>query len=77
MVTSEARSRLEAIKAYSELGSGFNIAMEDLEIRGSGDLLGYKQHGYIQAVGFDLYCRLLNETMHTLKKTNMTEVNCG
>jgi transcription-repair coupling factor (superfamily II helicase) len=70
-VAAEAKARLEAIKAYSELGSGFKIAMEDLELRGAGDLLGHKQHGYIQAVGFDLYCRLLKETALLLKKTNV------
>ena len=57
----ESRRRLEAIKDYAQLGAGFKIAMEDLEIRGAGNLLGFKQHGFIQAVGFDLYCRLLRE----------------
>ena len=63
----EARKRLEAVKEYSQLGSGFRIAMEDLEIRGAGNLLGTQQHGHIQAVGFDLYCRLLKEAVDFLK----------
>lgn len=67
ILSQESRRRLEAIREYSELGSGFRIAMEDLEIRGAGNLLGYQQHGYIQAVGFDLYCRLLKEMVSLLK----------
>lgn len=62
------RKRLETIKEYSELGSGFRIAMEDLEIRGAGNLLGFQQHGFIQSVGFDLYCRLIKETITLLKE---------
>lgn len=68
MLTEEARRRLEAIRAYSELGAGFKIAMEDMELRGAGNLLGYQQHGFIQAVGFDLYCRLIRETINNLKE---------
>lgn len=59
ILNKQAAARLEAISAYSELGSGFNIAFEDLMIRGAGNLLGVQQHGYINAIGFDLYCRLL------------------
>ncbi|MFH0855995.1 MAG: transcription-repair coupling factor [Candidatus Omnitrophota bacterium] len=66
-----ARKRLNAIQEYMELGSGFNIAMEDLEIRGAGNLLGLEQHGFISAVGFDLYCRLLREAIDTFKKTGV------
>lgn len=62
-LTLESRKRLEAIAEYSELGAGFRIAMEDLEIRGAGNLLGIQQHGHISAVGFDLYCRLLRESI--------------
>lgn len=62
----EARKRLDAIAEYSELGSGFKIAMEDLEIRGAGNLLGLQQHGHIESVGFDLYCRLLRESVASL-----------
>jgi transcription-repair coupling factor (superfamily II helicase) len=65
-LSSESRKRLEAILAYSALGSGFKIAMEDLEIRGAGNLLGVQQHGHIAAVGFDLYCRLLRESVSVL-----------
>lgn len=67
----EAGKRLEALKEYSHLGSGFRIAMEDLEIRGAGNLLGTQQHGHIQAVGFDLYCRLLKEAVDFLKAQNI------
>lgn len=65
-----SRKKLDTIRTYSELGSGFNIAMEDMEIRGVGNLLGYQQHGYIQAIGFDLYCRLLKETVELLKNAS-------
>ncbi|MBU0548838.1 MAG: DEAD/DEAH box helicase, partial [Candidatus Omnitrophica bacterium] len=68
VLSTEAEKRLVALQEYSELGSGFRIALEDLEIRGAGNLLGTEQHGYISAVGFDLYCRLLRETMEALKK---------
>ena len=66
-----SRKRLDAIQDYSSLGAGFNIAMEDLEIRGAGNLLGTQQHGFIAAVGFDLYCRLLREAIDTFKKTGV------
>ncbi len=62
-LSSDAQRRLEAIAAYTELGSGFKIAMEDLEIRGAGNLLGSEQSGFISQVGFDLYCRLLHEAV--------------
>lgn len=61
VASAEPRRRLDAIQRYRELGSGFKIAMEDLEIRGAGNILGAQQHGYISAVGFDLYCRMLRE----------------
>jgi len=67
VLSTEAEKRLVALQEYSELGSGFRIALEDLEIRGAGNLLGIEQHGYISAVGFDLYCRLLRETMEAIK----------
>jgi len=70
-IEKEARKRLTAIQDYSGLGAGFNIAMEDLEIRGAGNLLGLEQHGFIMAVGFDLYCRLLREAVDTFKKTGV------
>ncbi len=62
-----AEKRLSAIREYTELGSGFKIAMRDLEIRGAGNLLGTEQHGQVCAVGFDLYCKLLDDAIRTLK----------
>lgn len=62
-----AQKRLKAIKDFTELGSGFKIAMKDLEIRGAGNLLGAKQHGHMEAVGYDLYCKMLNEAVSELK----------
>ncbi len=59
--------RLHALEQYTELGSGFQIAMRDLEIRGAGDIIGTKQHGFIAAVGFELYCRLLEEAVREVK----------
>jgi transcription-repair coupling factor (superfamily II helicase) len=67
MLKEIAEKRLEAIKEFTELGSGFKIAMRDLEIRGAGTLLGRSQHGHMQAVGYDLYCKMLNEAVKTLK----------
>ncbi len=64
----EAKRRLKSIQKFTELGSGFKIAMEDLEIRGAGNILGEEQHGYIMAVGFDLYCQLLSHTIEYLKR---------
>ena len=63
----EARKRISAIKQYSTLGSGFRIAMRDLEIRGAGNLLGAEQSGHITAVGFELYCQLLQQSVSKLK----------
>lgn len=63
----EARKRIAAIRQYSSLGSGFKIAMRDLEIRGAGNLLGPQQSGHITAVGFDLYCQLLKQSIASLK----------
>ncbi|MCG2712820.1 MAG: transcription-repair coupling factor [Candidatus Omnitrophica bacterium] len=64
----DAKRRLKSIQKFTELGSGFRIAMEDLEIRGAGNLLGEEQHGYIMSIGFDLYCRLLKQAVEALKK---------
>ena len=63
----DARKRISAIKQYSSLGSGFKIAMRDLEIRGAGNLLGSEQSGHIAAVGFELYCQLLKQSVSSLK----------
>ena len=62
-----AEKRLQAIKEFTELGSGFKIAMKDLEIRGAGNLLGRVQHGHMEAVGYDLYCKMLNEAVKSMK----------
>jgi transcription-repair coupling factor (superfamily II helicase) len=59
--------RLAAIREFSDLGSGYQVALRDLEIRGAGNILGAEQHGYITEVGFDLYCQLLNEAVQTLQ----------
>jgi len=67
VLSAESQKRLHAIKKFHELGSGFKLAMEDLQIRGAGNLLGVEQHGYINAVGFDLYCRLLKTAIDTYK----------
>jgi len=64
---SDARKRISAIKQYSTLGSGFKIAMRDLEIRGAGNLLGAQQSGHIAAIGFELYCQLLKQSVGALK----------
>ncbi len=62
-----AEKRLAAIREFTDLGSGFKIAMRDLEIRGAGNLLGARQHGHMEAVGYDLYCKMLNEAVKNLK----------
>lgn len=67
MLKETAEKRLQAIREFTELGSGFKIAMRDLEIRGAGNLLGRRQHGHIEAVGYDLYCKMLNEAVKRLK----------
>ncbi len=66
-LSEEARARLSAIQEFAELGSGFRIAARDLEIRGAGNLLGAEQHGHIRAVGYETYCRLLEDVVHELK----------
>src|SRR6185436_1952696 len=63
----DARKRISAIKQYSTLGSGFKVAMRDLEIRGAGNMLGAQQSGHITAVGFELYCQLLKQSVASLK----------
>ena len=73
MLKEIAEKRLAAIKEFTELGSGFKIAMRDLEIRGAGNLLGVKQSGHMQAVGYDLYCKMLNEAVKTLKGDSVVE----
>ena len=67
LTTGDARKRVSAIKQYTELGSGFKIAMRDLEIRGAGNLLGTQQSGHIAAIGFELYCQLLRQSIERLQ----------
>ncbi len=67
MTVGDARKRINAIKEYTALGSGFKIAMKDLEIRGAGNLLGTKQSGHISQIGFELYCQLLRQSVERLK----------
>ena len=68
-----AEKRLAAIREFTDLGSGFKIAMRDLEIRGAGNLLGVTQHGHMEAVGYDLYCKMLNEAVQNLKGEAVAE----
>jgi len=67
VITEQAEKRLEAIHDFTELGSGYRIALRDLEIRGAGNLLGAEQHGFIASVGFELYCRMLEDAVRDLK----------
>ena len=67
VLTSDASKRLSAILDYTQLGSGFKIAMRDLEIRGAGNILGKEQHGHIEKVGYDMYCKLLKQTVDELQ----------
>ena len=73
MLKEVAEKRLAAIKEYSELGSGFKIAMRDLEIRGAGNLLGEQQSGHMEAVGYDLYCKMLHDAVKEAKGEKVTE----
>jgi transcription-repair coupling factor (superfamily II helicase) len=67
VLTEVAEKRLQAIKEFTELGSGLKVALRDLEIRGAGNILGPEQHGFVAAVGFDLYCQLLEQSVQVLK----------
>lgn len=73
-LTADARKRLDALEQFSELGSGFNIAMRDLDIRGAGDLLGAEQSGFIGDIGFDMYQKILNEAIQELKEEEFKEL---
>ena len=73
-MTDDARKRITALEQFSELGSGFNIAMKDLEIRGAGDLLGGEQSGFINEIGFDTYQKILNEAIEELKENEFKEL---
>ncbi|MXO03362.1 transcription-repair coupling factor [Flavobacterium sp. HBTb2-11-1] len=73
-MTEDARKRIQALEQFSELGSGFNIAMKDLEIRGAGDLLGGEQSGFINEIGFDTYQKIMNEAIEELKENEFKEL---
>ncbi len=74
MMTDDARKRIQALEQFSELGSGFNIAMKDLEIRGAGDLLGGEQSGFINEIGFDTYQKIMNEAIEELKENEFKDL---
>ena len=73
-MTDDARKRITALEQFTELGSGFNIAMKDLEIRGAGDLLGGEQSGFINEIGFDTYQKILNEAIEELKENEFKDL---
>ena len=73
-MTTDARKRITALEQFTELGSGFNIAMKDLEIRGAGDLLGGEQSGFINEIGFDTYQKILNEAIEELKENEFKDL---
>ena len=76
-LTPESRRRLKAIEEFSDLGSGFNISMQDLDIRGAGNLLGAEQSGFIADIGFETYHRILNEAVEELKSEEFSDSSAG
>ena len=74
VLTNEARQRLRAIEEFSDLGSGFHVAMRDLDIRGAGNLLGGEQSGFISEIGFEMYHKILDEALQELKETEFSEL---
>ena len=76
-MTDDARKRIQALEQFSELGSGLNIAMKDLEIRGAGDLLGGEQSGFINEIGFETYQKILAEAIDELKEKEFKELYLG
>ena len=76
-LTGTARKRLRTIQDFTDLGSGFKVALRDLEIRGAGNLLGKEQSGFVQTVGFDMYCKILNEAVEELGKGSSIEISDG
>ncbi len=74
VMTNDARKRIQALEQFTDLGSGFNIAMKDLEIRGAGDLLGGEQSGFINDIGFDAYQKILNEAIEELKENEFKDL---
>jgi len=75
-LTAEARERLKALKEFSELGSGFRLAARDLEIRGAGNILGHRQHGFIEAVGYEYFLQLLDKAIREQKGEKTEEIKC-
>jgi transcription-repair coupling factor (superfamily II helicase) len=73
-MTSDSRKRLEALVQFSDLGSGFNIAMKDLDIRGAGNMLGGEQSGFISEIGFEMYQKILNEAIEELRESEFKEL---
>jgi transcription-repair coupling factor (superfamily II helicase) len=76
MMTDDARKRMTAITEFSDLGSGMNIAMRDLDIRGAGNLLGAEQSGFITDIGYEMYHRILDEAVQELKDTRFQRPLC-
>jgi transcription-repair coupling factor (superfamily II helicase) len=74
VLSDEARKRLKAIEEFADIGSGFNIAMRDLDIRGAGNILGAEQSGFITEIGFEMYQKILDEAMHELKLAEYSEL---
>ncbi|WP_291864552.1 transcription-repair coupling factor [Maribacter sp.] len=74
VMTNDARKRIQALEQFTELGSGFNIAMKDLEIRGAGDILGGEQSGFINEIGFDAYQKILSEAINELKENEFKDL---
>jgi transcription-repair coupling factor (superfamily II helicase) len=74
VLTDEARKRLKAIEEFADIGSGFNIAMRDLDIRGAGNILGAEQSGFISEIGFEMYQKILDEALHELKISEYSEL---
>ena len=75
-LTAQAKERLKALKEFSELGSGFRLAARDLEIRGAGNILGHRQHGFMEAVGYEYFLQLLEKAIRELKGEKIEEVKC-
>lgn len=77
LLTEDARRRLEALSTFAELGAGFNLAMQDLDIRGAGNMLGSEQSGFIADLGYETYQRILNEAVEEIREENSTELEIG
>src|SRR5204862_5715976 len=73
-MTEDVSKRIQALEQFSELGSGFNIVMKDLEIRGAGDLLGGEQSGFINEIGFETYQKIMNEAIEELKENEFKDL---